>query len=173
MNAATGSIEDKVDELLVILDEDIEHIQKSLLHLNELRSMVIKRDDAGLGELLERIRTESDNRIAGELKRRSMREELAAVLGCTFEHMTLSRLEEFLPEEKRAEVAQRKTTLKSLIAELKTEHLSTSLLLSECARFNRLLLRSILDLGRADALVYSADGTTSRQIDQTFVNLRF
>ncbi|MHC4622297.1 MAG: flagellar export chaperone FlgN [Planctomycetota bacterium] len=173
MNATARSIEDKVDELLVILDEDIQHIQKSLLQLNELRSMVIKRDDVGLGELLERIRPASEERAAGELKRRSIREELAAEMGCPPEQVTLSRLETVLPREKRAEVAQRKTQLKLLVAELKKEHLSTSLLLLECARFNRLLLRSILDFGRTDTLIYSSDGTASRQIDQTFVNLRF
>jgi len=52
---------DKVDELLVILDKDTQQIQESLSRLNELRSLVIKRDDAALGKLLERIQYESDS----------------------------------------------------------------------------------------------------------------
>ena len=46
---------DKVDELLAVLDKDIEHIQRSLSRLNELRRLVIKRDDTALGKLLESI----------------------------------------------------------------------------------------------------------------------
>ena len=67
MKPATTSIEDKVDELLLVLDEDIRHIQQSLSWLNELRSLIIKRDDASLGKLLELIRSESEGYRKHEL----------------------------------------------------------------------------------------------------------
>jgi hypothetical protein len=173
MNAKVRSIEDIADELLIVLDRDIRHVDESLLRLNELRSLVIRRDDAALGGLLERIRAESDSYVVNESQRRSIREELATGLGCASEQMTLSRLEAALSTEKKAQVTQRKTRLRSVIAELKKEHLSTALLLSECARFNTLLLKSIFDLGRTDAIIYSSDGKTSRQVGQSFVNLKF
>ena len=97
---ATGT-EDKVDELLIILDEDIRHIQESLLRLNELRSLVVKRDDAALGKLLESIQSETDVYRSNELKRQSIREELATAFGSNLEQMTLSRLESKLPEGKK------------------------------------------------------------------------
>jgi len=173
MKAAPTEIEDKVDELLVVLDRDIRHIQERLSQLNELRSLVIKRDDVALGRLLESIQAKSQSYSENESKRRSIRKELATALGCTFERVTLSRLEAELPEEKKAQITPRKTELGSLIKELKKEHLSTMLLLSECARFNRLLLNSIFDLGRTGMLTYNSNGATSRGADTAFVSLKF
>jgi len=173
MKATAIEIEDKVDELLAFLDEDSRHIQESLSKLNELRSLVIKRDDAALGRLIESIQAESDSYRSHELKRQSIRKDLANALGCNLEQMTLSRLEANLPKEKKDQVARRKTKLKSLINELKKEHLSTVLLLSECARFNNMLLKSIFDLGKTDVVYYDSNGATRRQTDTAFVNLQF
>jgi hypothetical protein len=173
MKATAIEIEDKVDELLAFLDEDSRHIQESLSKLNELRSLVIKRDDAALGRLLESIQAESDSYRSHELKRQSIRKDLANALGCNLEQMTLSRLEANLPKEKKDQVTRRKTKLKSLINELKKEHLSTVLLLSECARFNNMLLKSIFDLGKTDVVYYDSNGATRRQTDTAFVNLQF
>lgn len=173
MKATAIEIEDKVDELLVVLDKDSRHIQESLLKLNELRSLVIKRDDAALGKLLESIQTESDSYRSQELKRQSIRQDLANALGCNLEQMTLSALEASLPKEKRAQVTRRKEELESLIKELNKEHLSTALLLSECTRFNNLLLKSIFGLGKNDVVYYNSNGATKRQTDMAFVNLQF
>ncbi len=169
---ATGT-EDKVDELLIVLDEDIRHIQESLLRLNELRSLVVKRDDAALGKLLESIQSETDVYRSNELKRQSIREELATAFGSNLEQMTLSRLESKLPEEKKAQVTKRKAELRALIKELRKEHLSTALLLSDCARFNTLLLKSVFDLGKTGIVYYDSSGSTKRQTDTAFVNLQF
>ena len=173
MKATAIEIEDKVDELLAVLDKDSRYIQESLLKLNELRSLVVKRDDAALGKLLESIQTESDSYRSHELKRQSIRKDLANALGCNLKQMTLSTLEASLPKEKKAQVTQRKTELKSLIKELRKEHLSTTLLLSGCARFNNLLLKSIFDLGKTEVVYYDSNGTTRRQTDTAFVNLQF
>jgi len=173
MKATAIAIEDKVDELLVFLDRDIQHIQESLLKLNELRRLVIKRDDAALGKLLESIQAEADSYRRHELNRQSIRKELANALGCNLKQMTLSTLEASLPKGKKAQVTQRKAKLRSLIKELKKEHLSTALLLSECARFNKLLLKSIFDVGKTEVVYYDSNGATRRQTDTAFVNLQF
>ncbi len=173
MKATTISIEDKVDELLLVLDEDIRHIQQTLSRLNELRSLVIKRDDASLGKLLELIRSESESYRKHELHRQSIRKELASALGCGFGQMTLSKLETSLPTDIKDQVAEKKTKLKSLIKELKKEHLSTALLLSECARFNRMLLESVFNFGNTRTVYYGSNGATKQQNDMAFVNLQF
>lgn len=172
MKATVIAIQDKVDELLVVLDKDIQHIQDSLSWLNELRSLVIKRDDTALSKLLEGIRAEADSYAANELKRRSVRTDLANALGKSYEQMTLSALEAALPKEKKAQVASRKTRLRTLIEELKKEHLSTSLLLSDCAGFNNMLLRTVFELGETGTVYYEPNGTTKRRTDTTLVNLR-
>jgi len=173
MKATAFEIEDKVDELLVVLDKDIRHIEQTLSQLNDLRSLLIKRDDVALGRLLESIQVKSHSYGSHELKRQSIRKELATALGCSFGQMTLSRLETVLPEGKRAQVTQKQTKLRALTKELKKEHLGTTLLLSECARFNNLLLKSIFDLGETGALIYDSDGATRRQTETAFVNLHF
>ncbi len=173
MKAAAIVVEDKVDELLIVLDKDIQHMRESLSRLDEMRSLVVKRDEAALSKLLESIQAESDSYRSHELKRQSIRKELAAALDCSFEQMTLSRLEATLVGEKKAQVTERKVKLRTLTEELKKEHLSTAMLLSDCARFNSVLLRSIFDIGKTGMVYYSSDGAAKRQSDTAFVNLQF
>ena len=172
MKAAIAPIEDKVDQLLVCLDRDAQHMHESLQQLNEIRRLVIKRDEAALGKLLENIQGASDCYRDQELNRKSIRKELADSLGCDVEQMTLSALQECLPEAIKDQVTQMKTKLRSLSSELKKEYLSTALLLSECARFNNLLLKSIFGLGKAESVHYKSNGETRRHIDTAFVNLQ-
>lgn len=172
MKSTATEIEDKVDELLACLDKDSRHIQESLLQLNKLRSLVIKRDDAGLDTLLKIIQTESDSYRNHESKRQTIRKELANAFGCNIKQMTLSALEASLPKGKKAQVTKKKAKLMSLIEELKKEYLSTTLLLSECTRFNNLLLKSIFDLGKTGTVYYNSNGATKQQTDMTFVNLQ-
>ena len=171
MKSTTTEIENKVDKLLTYLDKDSQHIQESLSHLNKLRSYVIKRDDSGLGKLLKIIQAETSSYRNHESKRQTIRKELANALGCNTEQVTLSTLEARLPKGKKDQITKKKAKLMSLIKELKKEHLSTILLLSECARFNNLLLKSIFDLGRTGSVYYNSNGATKQQSDMAFVNL--
>jgi len=171
MNATASEIQDKVDKLLTCLDKDSQHIQESLSQLNKLRSYVIKRDDSGLSKLLKTIQSETSNYRNQESKRQTLRKELANALGFNTEQMTLSALEALLPKGKKEQIIKKKAKLMSLIKELKKEHLSTILLLSECARFNNLLLKSIFDLGKTGSVYYNSNGATKQQTDMVFVNL--
>ena len=171
MKSTATEIENKVDKLLTCLDKDGQHIQESLSQLNKLRSYVIKRDDSGLSKLLKTIQTEMSSYRNHESERQTIRKELANALGCNTEQMTLSALEARLPKGKKEQIIKMKVKLMSLIKELKKEHLSTILLLSECARFNNLLLKSIFDLGRTGAVYYNSNGATKQQSDIAFVNL--
>lgn len=172
MKTAAIEIEDRVDELLVCLDEDIEHIRENLSNLNRLRALVIKRDDSALGSLLEEIQSESQVYKENELKRQSIRKQLAKSLSCTEGEMTLSRLELSVTEHKKSLISRRKEELRELIEKLRKEYLSTAKLLSECARFNNMLLRSIFDLGNPGIVYYNANGTTKTQNESAFVNMK-
>lgn len=164
---------DEIHELLAVLDEDIRNIQQSLSRLNELRSLVVKRDDTSLAKLLEDIQVESDSYTANEIKRNSIRKELAIALNCNIEQITLSGLEAVLPKEKSDELALKKNKLRELTKQLKKEYLSTTLLLTECARFNNLLLKNVFQIGKTGTVTYGCDGHTKRQDEMAFVNLRF
>jgi hypothetical protein len=173
MKSRATEIEDKVDKLLTCLEKDSQHLQESLSQLNKLRSYVIKRDDTGLSQLLKIIQAETSSFRNHELNRQTIRKELANAIGCNTEQMTLSALESHLPKGKKDQIIKKKAKLMSLIKELKKEHLSTILLLSECARFNNLLLKSIFDLGKTGTVYYNSNGTTKQQTDMAFVNLQF
>jgi len=172
MESTVPGIEAKVDELLAVLDEDIRHVRASLERLDELRSLVIKRDQAGLGRLLEKIREESQEYSLNESKRESMRMEFAADLWRPVGDITLSRLESVLGDQRRAEVAQKKAILRSLMQKLKKEHARTAMLLSDCARFNGALLRSIVDPRNTGAGTYGSDGVKRVQTNSVFVSLQ-
>ncbi len=173
MKTITFEIESKVNELLDVLDVDIEHIQESLSRLNELRGLIVKRDERAMGELLESIQTESGVYVNSDSKRQSIRKELAGFLGFELKNMTLTALEDVLEGEKRVELSERKEKLKPLVEQLKKEHLRTSMLLSDCARFNSLLLRNILNPGNTETVTYSSNGVTKRYRDKSLMNLQF
>jgi len=171
MKTIESEIEEKIDELLACLETDVRHMQESLSYLNELRGLVIKRDDVALGRLLESIRTRSGSFAGHERKRQSKRKELANMVGCKLEQITLSELATRVPQGARERVSAMQAKLRSLAEELKKEHMSTSMLLSECARFNGLLLRSVFDLGRTGAVYYNSNGATKRHVDTALMNL--
>ena len=173
MKTAAIEIENKVDQLLVVLDRDIHRMEETLSRLNELRSLVVKQDDTSLRQLLENIQAESNSYKDNELKRQTLREELAIMIGCGLEQMTLSRLEAELFGWRKTEVAERKAKLQTLVRKLKKEHFSTAILLSDCARFNSVLLKSIFELGGTGVMTYSPRGFAERQTNTAFVNLRF
>jgi archaellum biogenesis ATPase FlaH len=67
----------RVEDLLDVLSQDMQHIEQSLIYLDSLRSMLIKQDEAGLSALLQRIRTETDTHVGLEIERQSIRQVLA------------------------------------------------------------------------------------------------
>jgi hypothetical protein len=175
MKTVMSEKEKKVGQLLGALDKDIEYLELSLSSLNELRGMVIKRDDALLGGLLEIIQQRSGCYRGHELSRENLRKELALIYGCGFEEMTLSRLEieEELAVGLREQISAKKGRLSFLAGQLKNEHKATFYLLSECARINKMLLHGMLDLGGPGTVSYNSNGTASKQTDTNFINMRF
>lgn len=173
MKTITIEIENKIEELLVVLDKDAENLQKNLERLNDLRGFVIKRDNEALEKLLNTVRLESGGYSSNESQRQVLRKELASAIGCDFEQMKLSMLETILPEDKKNHVTEIRTKLQMLAEKLKREYLSTSQLLSECARFNSLLLNSILELASAETKTYGSKGFNKRQAGTAFMDVQF
>ncbi len=171
MRTFESEIEEKVDELLLCLENDARHMQENLSNLNELRGLVIKRDDVALGRLLEDVQAKSGRYAGHETDRQSKRKDLANMLGCELEQVILSELASRVSQEARERISAMQVKLGSLAEELKNEYVSTSMLLSECARFNNLLLRSVFDLSQTGAVYYNSNGATKRHTDQALMNL--
>lgn len=173
MKTVVLDIEEKVDELLGCLEGDIEHMEDSLLTLDELRGFVIKQDKSALGKLLDKARNASTKYRIHERKRQKVRSELAKLLDCRGKDVTLSKLETVVSEEKKAFVVQTKIKLNTLTRKFLKEYSNTAMLLAECTRFNRLILKSIFNFGNADAVVYDADGTAKEQNQRAFMDMQF
>ncbi len=163
----------EINEFLVCLDKDIAHLEEVLLRLDAMRTSVIKRDDVSLGELLEGIRSKSQEYQRQESRRELVLAGLAESLGCGLKELTLSGLESFLEGEVSGEVAKRHKRLMSLVVSIRKEYRRTSLLLLECARFNRELLQSILELGEHEGRTYGSDGSAKTDLGNRFVDFRF
>lgn len=173
MNAATTELAQSIDQLLVVLQKDLERIEQSIERLNELRALVIKRDDSGLDRLLEQMRSQSEEYVQNQKLREQLREQIAVILDWPVEQVRLGRLQQILPERQSIQVAQMRERLTKTIARLRTEHAGTALLLADLARFNGILLNWILETGRACGMTYDCRGETSRSRDVAFVNLQF
>lgn len=170
---ALHTMDVKVQALLDVLDEDIRDIEATLLRLDALRTMLVKRDDAGLERLLEDIRRQSESHAVNERKRQDLRAELAVAAGCGPGDLTLSKLRAHLPEPSRTAVAQRQNRLRSLVAQLKREHLLTTVLLSDCTRFNRSLMQTFFGLSGTGNVTYSPSGAARHRSDTTLVSLKY
>ncbi len=173
MNHQTLDIDECVDQLREVLATDLRHLEDSLSRLNQLRGLVIKRDHASLSHLLGTIQSESMPCRNNELRRQQLRTRLAVLLGCSAEQMTLTRLAAELSGPGKAEILQIRNHLQRLTGLFKKEYAATRMLLMDCARFNRMLLKGILEVGQPSATTYSSSGVAQRQTQTVFMSVQF
>ncbi len=166
-------IQTRVTALLGVLDEDIQHIEATLLRLDLLRGLLIKRDDKALEKLLEEIHTQGETYAATENKRQELRHELARALGFPGRDLTLSELRTRVAGQDGVALAERQTRLKALVARLKREHKVTALLIGDCARFNRSLLRIFFGPTARTGPTYSAAGVVRHPTGTAVLNMQF
>ena len=166
-------IEECAEQLLAVLDKDIEYLEDNIAQLNELRRLVVRQDTDSLGQLLAALQAGSKTYQDNISKRQMLRKKLAVMMNCSFEETTLTRIEAQLNDGKNRDVAKRKSRLRTLTARLQKEYVSTRRLLADCARFNRLLLKSIFETGQSDNITYNSTGARQRQTDTVFMNLEF
>ena len=172
----TGQIYDltqKTEDLVGILELDIECIERTIQNLNNLRGLVIKRDEKELGRLLETIQSESQVYSHNERQRNLLRKEMAEIIGCPEESMNLSVLKKHLSQPELIEqVVERQLKLRNLVMRMKKEYVSTVALLSDCARINSALLKCIFGRGRDNLVCYNSAGEISKQNDAAFMSMR-
>lgn len=166
----TGITQNAV-ELLTVLDEDIEHLEKAREQLKQMRESVIKRDESALRQILEQ--TQAANLAYQQVprKRARVRAILARQLGLRPEQVTLTELARNLEETMSGQVMQKQKTIAELMEKIKPEQETTMMLLRECARFNSILIRSIFGNGK-DSVTYSSSGQSRWEARKGFVNYK-
>jgi hypothetical protein len=169
---ASPTLETKTMALLEVLEADIRHVENVLSRLDTLRTLLIRREDAALEQLLGEVRQESDVYRGNEQKRQQLRRDLAAELGCTERELTLSKLQSHLTGWTRDAVADRQARLRALTGQLKRQYTLTVLLLRDCTRFNRSLLRAFFGSSGRGGTTYSATGTEKRSTPEALMNAK-
>jgi hypothetical protein len=166
-------LEAKVKALVAILNDDIGHLQAALQRLDRLRGLLIKRDDAGLEKLLTDLASEAETYSVGERERQSLREDIAGQLHCEAKKVTLTLLAQSVPLSQQDDVIACQTRLQSLIGQFKREYMLTSLLIADCARFNRALINVFLGQNGRGNTCYGVAGTVARPADAALMSLHF
>lgn len=160
---------DLLAELHEILDLEQQRMEQTLGQLDELRSAVIRRDETGLQDLLNQIQIRQNDFSGLDQRRQTLRRRLAERIGCPESQLNLTRLIRGLPAEQGDPLRQRQQQLRKQIRELKMEHHLTGLLLADCARLNRMLLRAMLG-GVGDS--YNAQGRSNWQVQDRLVSVQ-
>ncbi len=169
---ASSQMEIKIPALLEVLDEDIRHVESVLWRLEALRTLLLQRDDAALERLLGDLRQESDEYRRNEQRRQQLRRDLAADLGCAAPEVTLSRLQCHLTGPRREALADRQARLRALTTQLKHQYTVALLLLRDCTRINRTLLRAFFGSGGRGGTTYSASGAEQRPSPEALMSMR-
>ncbi len=171
MPTVDTSIHQKVNQLLAVLDEDIEHLTTARERLRQMREAVIKRDEAALRNILEQANTANQAYQQVPRKRARARAALARQLDCPPENLNLTALAGYLDAETRQQVLDKQKQISELMAQIGPEHTTTLLLLRECARFNTILIRSIFGSGK-ESVTYSSSGQSRWEAQKGFVNYK-
>jgi hypothetical protein len=173
MNGTAIGLTELVNELLVVLQKDLEHIEHSTETLEKLRELVVMRDDKNLNKLLDDIRSNSEEYTANEKRRGQLREEIAFELGWPAEEVRLGKLQNVVSAEQSQRVTQMRRQLAQTVSRLQSEHAGTTMLLADLTRFNRMLLNTFLESPNGREVTYDARGTRSTGDRNAFVNMQF
>ena len=170
---ATPDIYKKLDQLLEVLDADAEQMNRNLRWLEQLRELLVKRDEKALHRLLQHIQAQSSKHQETETRRCQLRNELARAMACSADKVTLSMLAESVCQPRSSRITEKKHTLNELAARLKREYFTTTMLIADCSRFNRHLLDTVFGFNRNKNTTYSIRGQKRQNTESSIVNLKF
>lgn len=144
MTSVVPGIADLADELLPVLDEGIALLDLRRSQLEAVSCAVIGRDDTALEPLIGRIEQARQSQARADLKLKALCRNLAESLGQGRQKVRLAELIDKLPEPQRLAIDCRRQQISLQAQRFRKQHLETAVLLSECARVNRLLLEALL-----------------------------
>lgn len=146
-----------IDDLLTALDEQAVGLQARLAHMDAMIVAIVHRDEDKLETLLEEMEQAGLTQPAADARLAAVRAALADSMDCPAKDLRLASLAGRLPEPQRLAVNYRRQRIAVLAEKLQHKHLQTAMLLSECARVNRLLLEAMLPEA-AQPATYNANG---------------
>lgn len=149
-----------LSELLVILDEEIDLLNKKRTELETLTDLIVERNDTRMEQLLVEMEQTHQAQATADIKLDALRNTMAEKLKCPRDEMKLSRLIEQLDGDDRLAVDYRRQQIVLLAEQLRRRHMETAMLLMESVRINRMLLESFFPQN-TPVSTYSASGPQS------------
>ena len=175
MSLETANGQTMVAELLDLLDEEIVLLDLRRRQLEALSEAIAVRDNDRLEMLLEEVERTLEMQAGVDAKLRALRASLAEEMAgpgrvpLRDDEVRLSDLARMLGGERRQAIERRRTEIVRLAGELRTQHLRTAVLLTECGRINRLLLEAIFPQSRS-VTTYGEGGSSSWRPDTGLVD---
>lgn len=146
-----------LNELNLFMDEQTLQVTETLNRIDMLRAAVIRRDKGALEELSEQVKLQAVQKKQDDMKQQKIQQKLADFCQCSVQEANVSRLCEHLTGQERQAIQLKQSKLQGLILKLNNECRAAELMLRECVRFNRLLLRSLVG-NQNQTQTYTAQG---------------
>ncbi len=146
-----------VQRLTDSLDLQIELLGARSDELDTLSECICANDNDRMEKLLAEMALSRQRQDQADREFKNARDGLAGHLGWQVGETRLERLLELVGEPDRRVLAQRRRQVADLAATLRRKHRQTGVLLSECAKINRLLIDCLLGDDQR-VTVYGATG---------------
>jgi len=147
----------EIASLEALMDEEIALLDLRRSQLSCLCGAIVDRDEDAVEGLLEQIERAQQLQAATDGKLQALRKVAARRLCRPEGQVKLSGLIAALDEPLRPPLAERRQRIIDLAGRLQQEHMRTVILLTECARLNRMLLEGLFPQGEG-VTTYDADG---------------
>jgi len=154
---SASDVDARVSDLLTVLDEEIRLLDLRRSQLEALSVAIVERDDDRLEVQLDEIQQTAALQADVDVRLENVRRGLAGDLAMPPEQLKLHVLADLFEGRRRAEIESRRRRIIDLAERLQRQHMHTSVLLSECARVNRLLLDALFPQGKG-VDTYGSDG---------------
>ena len=159
-----GLTSEQMERLTSLLGQEEALLSLRRSQLDSLCAAIVDRDDDAVERLLEQVEQAQQLHANTDEKLNALRRELAEQLACPIERVRVSALIDELDSPEREALARQRDRIVELAEALQLQHLRTVMLLSECARINRLLLESLFPKSEG-VLTYTASGQDPWQPD--------
>lgn len=133
-----------VEDLLALLGQEIRLLQKRHEQFCELYEVILKRNNERMETLLEEMTRLQQDQADLDGRLQAVRGVLARAIGAPEDAMRLGDLAHHLDPSRAQTLQSLRNQIIQLAEKLERKHLDTAVLLSECARVNRMLLEGLL-----------------------------
>jgi hypothetical protein len=161
---------DQVRGLEGLLDEEAALLVLRHSQLGSLCAAIIERDESAVERILDQIEQAQQLQTIGDQKVAALRTELAGRLGVDAGALRLSGLIDLLPPRCQAGLRAKRTRVLELAERFGVQHMRTVMLLSECARINRMLLEGLFPRCQA-VTTYGAGGRANWRAEAGLVDM--